>query len=189
MIVAYQGAPGAFAHEACLAFAPGHRPLAKPSFADVVESVAGGEAELGILPVENVCAGPVAECQALIEGAAVKIVAAHWLPVRMHLLALPGVGLDEIRRVASHPIALRQCAGSLHALGLETETAANTAVAARSLAERDRGVLASAAAAKAYGLAILRRDLQDRADNATRFALLARRADALQSCPNEGSAT
>lgn len=186
MIVAYQGAPGAFAHEACLAFVPGHRPLAKPGFADVVGSVAAGEADLGILPVENICAGPIAEAQALIDGAAVEIVAKHWLPIRMHLLALPGVELDEIRIVASHPIALRQCAGTLRALGLETETAANTAVAAQGLAERHRGVLASEAAARAYGLGIVRRDLQDRPDNATRFALLARAATALPPSQNEG---
>ena len=174
MKVAYQGASGAFSHEACLAFLPRHEPTARPSFAEVVEAVETGEAELGILPVENVIAGPVDEAQALIQGSALRVVAEHWLPVRMHLLGLPGVELAEIRTVASHPVALKQCAASLAALGVEIEAAPNTAVAAQSLSERSRAVLASEAAAQAYGLTILRRDVQDRRDNATLFAVLAR---------------
>ena len=174
MKIAYQGAIGAFGHEACLTFLPEHQPVAKPSFAEVVEAVEAGETELGILPVENVIAGPVEEAQALIDGSTLCVVAEHWLPVRMHLLALPGVDLADIRTVASHPVALKQCAASLEALGVQIEAAPNTAVAAQSLSARDRGVLASEAAAAAYGLTILRRDVQDRSDNATRFAVLAR---------------
>jgi prephenate dehydratase len=175
MSVAYQGAPGAFGHEACLAFLPEHRPVAKPSFAEVIEAVETEETELGLLPVENVSAGTVSEAQALIEGSGLKVVAEHWLAVRMHLLALPGVNLEEVRTVASHPVALKQCAASLEALGVEVEAAPNTAVAAQRLSDRSRAVLASEAAAAAYGLTILRRDVHDRPDNATRFAVLARK--------------
>ena len=174
MSVAYQGAPGAFGHEACLAFLPGHDPVPKPSFADVVGAVESGETALGILPVENNCAGPVSEAQTLIAGSSLPIIAEHELAVRMHLLALPGIALENIRRVVSHPVALKQCARALRELGLELEEASNTAIAARDLAARDQAVLASEAAARAYGLAILRRDMQDRADNATRFVVLAR---------------
>ena len=174
MSVAYQGAAGAFGHEACLAFLPGHEPIPKPSFAHVVHAVESGETPLGILPVENNCAGPVSEAQTLIAGSSLSIVAEHQRAVRMHLLALPGIALENIRRVVSHPVALKQCARALRELGVELEEASNTAIAARDLADRDQAVLASEAAAHAYGLAILRRDMQDRADNATRFVVLAR---------------
>jgi len=174
--VAYQGAPGAFAHEACLRFLPDHQPVAKASFAEVVEAVEEGETELGMLPVENNSAGPVDEAQALLAASLLAIVAEHDLPVRQHLLALPGVPLEEIRTVVSHPVALKQCARSLHELGFETRAAPNTALAAQGLRDRSCAVLASEAAAQAYGLQILRRDMHDRADNSTRFVVLARRA-------------
>uniref|UniRef100_UPI00286CC8B9 prephenate dehydratase domain-containing protein n=1 Tax=Sphingomonas sp. TaxID=28214 RepID=UPI00286CC8B9 len=98
------------------------------------------------------------------------------LLVRMHLMALPGVAIEDIRTVVSHPMALKQCAAQIAALRVATEEASNTAVAAAGLASADRGVLASEAAAHAYGLTIIRRDLQDRVDNATIFAIFERRA-------------
>jgi prephenate dehydratase len=173
--VAYQGAPGAFGHEACLAFLPRFEPEARESFAEVARAVAGGEAERGILPLANSQAGPVPGVAEAIAGHGLRVLAERLLPVRMHLLALPGVTLAEVRTVVSHPMALRQCAGRLGALGLTLAEAPNTAVAARDLRRRDRAVLASKAAATAYGLIVLVRDMHDDPANATRFAVVARR--------------
>lgn len=177
MRIAYQGQPGAFGHEACLKFAPDHEPVPKPSFADVLSAVAGGETECGILPTKNSCAGLVPEVQELIAASKLPVLARHELPVRMHLLALPGTEMKTIRRVVSHPVALAQCARSLQALGLSPEPASNTAIAAKALAEggdRESAVLASEAAAAIYGLTILRRDVHDQPDNATTFCILGR---------------
>ncbi len=177
MKVAYQGQPGAFGHEACLKFLPEHEPVAKPGFGDVVQAVAAGETDFGVLPVENSCAGPVEEVRALLAGTELPVVAKHPLPVRMHLLAAPGARLEDVRRIVSHPIALLQCAQTLSAMGIAVEPASNTAAAARELARSgDAGtaVLASEAAASIYGLTILRRDVHDRPDNATTFCVLAR---------------
>jgi len=172
--VAYQGAPGAFGHAACLAFLPEHeaRPLSR--FEDVVGAVASGEAEFGMLPVENSRAGEVPGVRALIAGAGLRTVRTHVLPLRMHLLGLPGADRRAIAAVASHPVALRQCARSLDRLGLRREEAPNTAVAARGLRDPRKAVLASETAASLYGLEILERDMQDDPDNATLFALVAR---------------
>jgi prephenate dehydratase len=175
MRVAYQGLPGAFGHQACLAFLPDHEPVAEPSFAAVVAAVAEGRAERGLIPVENVEAGPVEEAHAALAGAAVEIVAEPVLPVRMHLLGLPGARLEDIGIVVSHAVALRQCAKTLDRLGVAREKASNTAIAAARLRDPTKAVLASSAAAKAYGLIILLADVHDRPDNATRFALLAPR--------------
>ena len=174
MIIAYQGAPGSFGHQAALAFCPGCTAEPRDSFAGVAEAVARGETDRGVLPLENSRAGIVEGVTEIIAGGGVRIVAEHVLPVRMHLLALPGVTLAELRCVVSHPVALRQCADSLARLGLAVEPASNTAVAARALRARDRAVLASEAAAEAYGLTILCRDVQDDPGNATRFAVIAR---------------
>lgn len=176
--VAYQGQPGAFGHQACLAFAPDHEPVAYPTFASVIAAVSGGEADLGMLPVANSCAGPVEEVQRLLAGSDLAILDQPSLPVRMHLLAVPGATMEGINLIVSHPIALAQCAGTLAALGIATEEASNTAIAARDLAasgDSSRAVLASENAAGAYGLTILRRNVHDQPDNATSFCVLARK--------------
>lgn len=179
MKVAYQGEPGAFSHEACRTFLPDYEPVRKRSFADVFESVAAGESELGMLPEENVAAGIVPEVRALLERNELTVRARHVLPIRMHLMANPGASLATIETIVSHPIALAQCAANVKALGVATEESLNTAGAAKALAESgdlSRAVLASEKAAAQYGLEILKHDLQDRPDNATRFVVLARRA-------------
>lgn len=178
MRIAYQGAPGAFSHEACRAFAPDCEPLPEATFADVVEAVTGRFADRGILPVSNSSAGPVPGNAELLADERLTALSSHALPVRLHLLALPGVDFAEVKSVASHPMALRQCARQLATLGLKAEEASNTAVAAATLRDRGRAVLASEVAANLYGLDIVRRDLQDSASNATVFTLFARRASA-----------
>ena len=174
MKIAYQGIAGAFGHQACLAFCPDHEPVAKPSFGDVVNAVETGETEFGMLPVENSAAGPVEEAQELLAGCLLHIASEHLLPIRMHLLGLPSARLENIRTAVSHPMALRQCAQTLARLGLEAEEAPNTAVAAKALIDPTKAVLASEAAAEAYGLTILMRDVHDQEGNATRFVVLAR---------------
>ena len=179
--IAYPGQPGAFSHQACLVFRPASEPVALPSFGAVVAAVKGGETDLGILPVENSAAGPVAEVHQLLADGGLATLSEHLLPVRMHLLALRGSRLADIRIVISHPMALAQCAGTLRSLALPGEAAANTAIAAKRLAasaDRHVAVLASEAAAEAYGLTILRRDVHDQPDNATRFRVVGRPGEA-----------
>lgn len=173
MKVAYQGSEGAFSHEACLQFLPGYEPVAYPTFADVIAAVERHDAGRGILPLANNEAGETG-ARDLIDRAEVEIVEQMLLPVRMHLLGLPSARLGQVRTVVSHPIALRQCALALGDLGVKTEEASNTALAAKALANPGRAVLASQRAAEIHGLKILKRDMQDRADNATWFAILAR---------------
>ena len=174
MTIAYQGVPGAFGHAACLLFVPDHQPVAKPSFVSVLAAVASGETEYGILPVENSAAGPVYDATDLLSGCRLPY-RMHDMPVRMHLLARPGTQIADLRLVVSHPVGLAQCRESLRALGVATEAGSNTAIAAKALAEGGdptTAVLASEAAAATYGLEILRRDMQDRADNITTFCVL-----------------
>jgi prephenate dehydratase len=172
--IVYQGAPGAFGHEACLAFLPGEEARALATFEAVAAAVAAGEAQAGLIPLANSRAGEVEGVRALIADSGLLIAAEHRLPVRMHLLGLADSTLAELRTVVSHPVALRQCAEHIARLGLVTEEAPNTALAARDLRDPGKAVLASEAAAKLYGLEILVADMQDDPDNATTFALVAR---------------
>jgi len=177
MRIAYAGAEGAFAHQACLAFAGGMEPVGVESFAAVVSAVERGEAACGMLPLHNSRAGEVRDAVALIESGAVRVIARSALPVRMHLLGLPGGTLEGLRLVRSHPMALKQCSRALMALGLPVEEAPNTAIAARTIEDAGVGVLASEAAAEVYGLTVLRRDMQDDPDNMTIFGIVERHAE------------
>ena len=174
MSVAYHGAPGAFSHEACLRFLPDEEPVSLPTFAEVVRTVEGGEADYGILPLENNNVGGVDEVLTLLDSSALRIVAEHRLPIRIHLLGLPGAGLDEVRTAVSHPMALKQCRETLARLGLRAEEASSTSVAAKTLSDPTKAVLASEAAAEAYGLVVLKPNVHDRELNETTFVLLAR---------------
>ncbi|MEO6360566.1 MAG: prephenate dehydratase domain-containing protein, partial [Sphingomicrobium sp.] len=82
---------------------------------------------------------------------------------------------EGVRTAVSHPMALKQCAKSLELLGLEQQSASNTAAAAQALSDPANAVLASEAAAQAYGLVVLKRDMHDRDDNETTFVVVARR--------------
>ena len=178
LTVAYQGVPGAFAEEACRLFLPGCEAVAKPSFAAVVRAVVQGETELGMLPRENSTAGLVPGIDELIGGSGLVVHGCHPLPVRLHLMARPGVAFKEIETVTSHPMALAQCTNFLQRNGLASDQAENTAAAAQALREsgdRTRAVVASETAAATYGLTILRRDVHDRPDNVTTFCVVARK--------------
>ena len=173
MTVAYQGVEGAFAHEACMRFLPDEVAIAFPTFLDVVNAVKRGKADFGMLPIANNQAGETG-AGALIEKARLHIVDQPVLAVRMHLLGMPTAKLDQIRTVVSHPVALRQCSHAIAQLGVATEETSNTALAAKALTNPSRAVLASEAAADLYGLVILMRDVHDRTDNETRFAIVSR---------------
>ena len=174
MIVAYQGVEGAFSHEACLRFLPDHQPVARSTFSDVAAAVQLGEADFGMLPLANNDAGETG-VRDLIDRTGLRIIEQAVLPVRMHLLGLSNATVSQITTVVSHPIALRQCSEALLQLSVKTEETSSTALAAQALRNPNRAVLASETAAKIYGLAILRRDVHNRTDNATTFAIVSAR--------------
>lgn len=177
--VAYQGEPGAFSEEAAHAFfGAAIVPLPQPSFDAVTAAVAGSAADFGMLPVENSVAGTVAAAYDALAASVLEVVGEIARPIRHCLLAPPGASRDSIRRVLSHPVALAQCMRFFREHpAIEAVAVHDTAGAARRVAEDADpacAALASAAAAECYGLAVLARDLQDRADNQTRFFVVAR---------------
>lgn len=174
MTVAYHGAPGAYSHQACLTFLPGEEPIAFSSFAEVIRAVEQGEASLGILPIENNNAGAVEQVRQLLASSTLQAATEHRLPIRIQLLGLPGSSLETLRTAVSHPMALIQCAATLARLGLATEAAPSTSVAAKELSDPTKAALASEAAAEAYGLVILQRDVHDREVNETTFVVVSK---------------
>lgn len=172
---AYQGAPGAFSHEACIDLRPWDEAVAYDTFEGALAALQAGEVGCALIPVENSTIGRVEPAASLIEAADLVVVSEAWRPIRLALMAPHGARLSDIKTAESHPVALRQCAGSLKALGLEAVEVFDTAGAARAVAEAGdltRAAVAPTRAAEVYQLSILRNDLQDIADNRTRFLLL-----------------
>lgn len=174
--VAYQGAPGAFSHEACNALRPWDVAQPFETFAEALDALRTGDCDTALIPIENSTIGAVEPAATLVREGEFKVLADVWRPIRHALMAAPGARLSDIRTIESHPIALDQCRENLGKLDARIVVAFDTAGAAREVAEsRDssRAALAPMAAAEVYGLEILRNDLQDSPDNRTRFVLVA----------------
>ncbi len=175
--IAYQGEPGANSDAACREVHPDLEPMPCPTFEDAFAAVTSGEADLAMIPIENSIAGRVADIHHLLPDSGLHIVGEHFHPIHFQLMALPGVGIDEIRTVRSHIHALGQCRGLVRERGWKAVVAEDTAGAAREVAERaDRtlAALAPRAAADLYGLRVLAEDVEDEHHNTTRFVVLAR---------------
>ncbi len=180
--VACLGCKGSFSHEALLCLYPKAKPLFFRDFPAIFEAVAGGFADLGILPVENSSAGSVGEVYDLILKYRFSILGALSLPV-YHCLASSEDSIGKIGTVYSHPQALRQCAGFLKKHGLKTEPFSSTAEAAEYAKKPGIGAVCSLRAAKERGLHVLAENIQDVSGNRTRFIVIGK-----QMClPNDAN--
>lgn len=176
-IIAFQGEPGANSHIACREVFPEMEVLPCATFEDALGVIADGTALYGMIPIENSVAGRVADIHHLLPDSGLFIIGEHFLRVRHCLLGVKGARLADLKEAHSHTQALGQCRGTLRALGLEAVAAADTAGAARRVAERgDRhvGAIASRLAAEIYGLDVLKSDIEDEDHNTTRFIVLSR---------------
>ena len=173
--VVFQGEPGANSHIAALEVFPDCLAVPQPTFEDCFHAIANGEADLGMIPIENSVAGRVADIHHLLPTSHLSIIGEHFLPVHHQLLGVRGAKTSDLEVVQSHIHALGQCRKIIRELGVSAEVAADTAGSARYVAELGdpkRGALASRLAAEIYGLDILREDVEDEAHNTTRFIVL-----------------
>ena len=175
--IAFQGEPGANSHIAIVEAYPDAEPLPCATFEDALSAISSGEADLGMIPIENSVAGRVADIHHLLPHSGLFIVGEWFLPIRHQLMAVRGTKLTDIKTVESHVHALGQCRRIIRKLGVKPIVAADTAGSARDVSERkDKSVaaIASRLAAQIYGLDILAEDVEDEAHNTTRFVVLAR---------------
>ncbi len=177
MRAAYQGAPGAFSHEAARALLPGHVAVAFATFDAAFGAVRSGHCDRAVIPVENSIAGPVPEVARLLPISGLLVEREAWRPITLCLLALPDAKLEDLKTAHSHPMALKQCLRTLAELGIEPVEAFDTAGAAAQIAgsgDLTRAAVASRMAGQLAALQVLREAIQDDPDNRTRFVVLRR---------------
>ena len=177
MKIAFQGEPGANSHLAVAEAYPDAEPMPCATFEDALTAISSGEADLGMIPIENSVAGRVADIHHLMPTAKLHIIAEHFLPIRNQLMAPYGATLKGLKTVESHIMALGQCRKYIRKLGIKAVVAADTAGAAKDVAERGDpscAAIASRLAAKIYGLNILAENVEDEAHSTTRFVVLSR---------------
>jgi len=174
--VGYLGPEGSFSHEAVRALAR-VEPVAFTTLGDLLGAVADRSIEMGLVPLENALEGTVsATIDGLVFDHDLVILQEIVLPIHLHLLARPGVGLDEITSVRSYVHALAQVRDFLHAKGFSSVQTTSTSQAAQDVAGSSEpwAAVGSALAGELFGLAIVEADIEDHPDNATRFVLVGR---------------
>lgn len=174
--VAYQGEPGAFSERAVLAVFPDAEPMPCQTIRLTFSRVTSGEADFGVVPVENSQAGSVNETyDLLLRSSLVKIVGEVVLRVDHALLGPAGARLEGVRRAYSHWQALAQCEEFLTSHRIDPVPVHDTAGGARMVAERadaEEAAIASVEAGTRLGLTVLAEHIQTHPDNFTKFGVI-----------------
>jgi prephenate dehydratase len=160
------------------------------TFHSLCESLKNGAADYAVMAIENSIAGSILPNYFLLQEYHFSIVGEIYLPIHMHLLALPGVTLKEIKTIESHPMAIRQCSDYLYRLnGVQLMESEDTAFSARKVKEKklkNTAAIANEYAAKKFGLNILEKRIETHKKNFTRFLILTRKGNST-SDPNKAS--
>jgi prephenate dehydratase len=178
--VAIQGIATSFHEVAALTyFNHGVETVECLSFHALCEALKNEEADYAVMAIENSIAGSILPNYFLLQEYHFSILGELYLPIHMHLMALPGTQLKDIRTIESHPMAIRQCSEFLHRLnGVEIRESDDTALSAQMVSRKKlKGVaaIANEHAAKKFGLQILEKRIETHKKNFTRFLVLARR--------------
>lgn len=179
LTVAFQGERGAFSENAARKLLGGSiAVLPCRSFDDVFAAVRSGAALCAVIPIENTLAGSVLRNYELLGDAGLEIAGEVLLRIRLSVIAPPGIRLEDVRRVLSHPVALAQCqrflAGHPDIEAVATYDTAGGVKIVMESGRDDEAAIAGAPAAELYGAAILAENVEDHAENYTRFLLVAR---------------
>ncbi len=182
--IAISGIKGSFSEEAAHKYLEKHGlggTITDATTADqTFQAVVSGQAELGLVPLENSVGGMVYETLYAMAKYTFGIEEILQIDVQQNLLAIPGTSIDAITHVTSHPQALAQCRHYLkrHWDATELQDYPDTALAAADLAagklNSHTAVIASRAAAKEYGLEILEAGIQDLKFNITAFLVFSK---------------
>ncbi len=186
MKIAIQGELGSFSHEAAGKMVPRAIVVPCARSAEVFDRVENGSVQAAVIPIENSLAGSVAEHFDLLLTREVFIHHELHLRIRHNLIAPPGVKLDQVRRVLSHPVALDQCRDFFRSRPeVQAVPFYDTAGSVRHVVSegvRDAAAIAPKQAARQYGGRVLLAGIEDDQQNYTRFLLIDKSAKIGSRC-------
>ena len=176
--VAIQGEAGAFSHEAAhKLLGPDVQLIACRTFPEAFHAVSSGDADRAVMPVENALAGAVLESLDLLWSSGLTVRGETRVRIRLCLSARAGTALEDVRSVASHPVALKQCRNLFEQNPqIEPIVVYDTAGSVRDMMEGSvdyHAAISSRLAAELYGAHLLQTDVEDDHRNYTRFFELA----------------
>ena len=174
----FQGVNGAFSELAGKKIFPDSKSIPCKTFEEMFECVREDIAETAIVPIENSRAGRIADTQRLIPNSQLKIIDEYFLEVKHCLMAPKGSSIETIKRVHSHEQAIAQCRNNLIRLDKEMKIGADTAGAAKLIAQKndkEDAAIASELAAEIYNLDIINSNFQDSSYNVTRFLVMSKK--------------
>jgi chorismate mutase/prephenate dehydratase len=179
--IALQGIAGSYSALAAKKFFGGKIKLvSKKRFDEVINAVESGEADYGVLPIDNTTSGGINEVHDLLLSTDLKVIGEEYCRVNHCLAAIEEVPLEKIKKIFAHYQAEAQCSIFISSLpNCSIEYFPDTAMSFKKVKEeknRAYGAIASEAAAKLYGLKILKKDIANQANNFTRFLVLSRKA-------------
>ena len=174
---AFLGEMGTFSHKACEQyFGEKVEPVPISSFRKIFESVKRGEVDFGVLPLENSLTGSIHENYDLLLEYDLKIIGEITLRIMHHLIVRPGVTLDTITRVFSHPQVFEQCRQFLERHDdWELVSVKDTAKAVKQIYESDRlneAAIANKVAAEIYKMEVIEEGIETDPRNFTRFVII-----------------
>lgn len=174
--VAFQGIQGAYSEQAIRQhFGNEVEVVPCPNLSDLFNTIQSGQVRYAMLPIENALAGAVSQAYELLMDSDLRIQADVIVHVHHALLSIPGIGVDDLKYVRSHPQALAQCENFLRRQGLQPIPWYDTAGSARDLSidkAPETAAIASELAGELYGLDALHTQIEDVAFNFTRFFVL-----------------
>ena len=174
--IGFQGVEGAFSHQAAKQLFPDATYNPYFSFDDLLKATENQQVDYAVIPIENSTGGRVAEFHYLLRDTKLCIVQEFFMPIQHYLLG--NISIGAVTDVLSHPQALAQCSDFLATHQFNLIPHADTAGSAKEIAEshqpHHKGAIASKLAAEIYGLEILAENIQNNADNTTRFLVMAR---------------
>jgi prephenate dehydratase len=191
-IVAIQGIRASFHEEAALKyFGENIQTIECNSFKQTFEALKNKEADYVVMAIENSIAGSILPNYSLLLSYAFPVVGEIYLPVQLHLMALPGVKFEDVKYVTSHPIAIRQCVDFFdeypHLNIVESNDTAACAKRIRDEQLTDTVAIANTLAARLYGLDVLERRIESNKKNFTRFLILTHHENIDKKQPNKAS--
>ncbi len=181
MKVAIQGIKGSYHHQVAVEFFTDDIEIDEcMSFDALIESLIEDKSDFGVMAIENSIAGSIIPNYSLIDNYGLSIIGEHYININHNLMVYPGVKLNDIKFISSHPMALLQCKDFIKNSNKTIVEDRDTAEVAKRIIENkmiDTAAIASFQASELYGLDIIEKNIQTITDNETRFVIISKKSN------------